>query len=62
MSWYNSIVLLLQYLKLKRKGHKSAKEWMADCEEKQQNYHYKEYDRKITEQFIHGLDEGIVRY
>ena len=51
------IVLSLQYLKLKGKSHESAQDWMGRLHTMPAECYYKEYERKLTEQFIHGLDD-----
>ena len=44
---HNKIVLLLQYLKLKRKSHKSNQEWMGRLCTKAAEYDYKKHNRKL---------------
>ena len=58
--WYhNQIVLLIQYCKLKRKSHKSAQERMGRLCTKASRCEYHDYDRRLTEQFIHVLDDKV---
>ena len=38
-----------------------AKSGLASCKQRQQTVAYNKYDRRPTEQFIHGLDdEGMI--
>ena len=60
-SCHNRIMLSLQYCKLKRKSQESGKEWMGKLQTKAADYDYNKHNSKLTEQFIHGLDdEGII--
>ena len=46
---YNRIAVSLQYLKLKRKIHKSAQEWMDRLQAKAADYDCNESDRRLPE-------------
>ena len=57
---FNETIKLLQFRKLCRSENDSAEEWMgwlwmvaAECG-------YKEVDRQLKEQFIHGLNDKIM--
>ena len=50
-----------QYPKLKRKSHEPAQKWMNRLQTKAADCAYNEYDGRLTEHFIHGIeDEGII--
>ena len=54
------MVLSLQNCKLNRNNHESAEEWMGRFHTKITDCEYREYDRRLTEQFIHVLDDGVI--
>ena len=56
-SSHTIIVLLLQYCKLKRTSDESAQEWMGRLQTKVSDCDCNECDRRLTEQFIPGLDD-----
>ena len=56
------IVLSLQNFELKRKSHESSQEWMDRWQTKAADCDYNKYDKRLTKQFTHWLDdEGICK-
>ena len=57
---YNEIIKSLQFCKLCRQANKSAKEWMVKLRIAATECNYKEIDRQLREQFIHGLNDSAM--
>ena len=54
-------MLSQRYLKLKKNIHECGQELLCKLWIKTAECDFKEYDRQITKQFIHGLDNGGIR-
>ena len=54
---YNETIKSLQFCKLIRKSNDSAEEWMCRLRTAVVKCNYKEIDRQLNEQFIHGLND-----
>ena len=60
-SYQSETILSLQYCKLKKKSHESPQKWMGRLHIKAMDCKYREYDRRLKEQFVNGLDnENII--
>ena len=53
---YNEAIKLLQICKLVRQMNENAEEWMGGLQLAAVECNYKEIDRQVNEQFIHGLN------
>ena len=56
-SQHNETILLLHYLKLVSHSDESAEKWMVRLSVKATECKYKEWDRRLIEQFINGIDD-----
>ena len=54
---YNKMVKSLQFRKLYRLENESADEWMGRLHVVAAECNYRELDRQLKEQFIHGLND-----
>ena len=54
---YNEMVKLLLFRKLYRLENESAEEWMGRLHVAAAECNYRELDRQLKEQFIHGLND-----
>ena len=57
---FNETMKLLQFRKLCRSEDESAEEWMGQLQIEAAECGYKEVDRQLKEQFIHGLNDKIM--
>ena len=57
---YNKTVKSLQFRKLYRLENESADEWMGGLCMTAAECNYRELDRQIKEQFIHGLNDKLM--
>ena len=57
---YNKTVKLLQFRKLYRLENESVDEWMGRLHVAAAECNYRELDRQLKEQFIHGLNEKLM--
>ena len=55
---YNEMVKSLQFRKLYRQENKSADKWMGRLHVAVAECNYRELDRQLKEQFIHGLNDN----
>ena len=51
------MIRLLQFYKLSRQNGKNAEEWMGKLQLSAIECNYKELDRQLKDQFIHGLND-----
>ena len=56
----NETVKSLQFRKLYRLENKSVDEWMGRLHVTAAEYNYRELDRQLKEQFIHGLNDKLM--
>ena len=57
---YNETIKSLQFRKLCRVEGKSADEWMGRLHVVAAECNYRELDRQLVEQFIHGLNDKVM--
>ena len=57
---FNETIKLLQFRKLCRSENENVKEWMGWLQMAAAECGYKEVDRQLKEQFIHGLNDKIM--
>ena len=57
---YNETVKSLQFRKLYRLENESADEWMGRLHVAAAECNYRELDRQLKEQFIHGLNDKLM--
>ena len=57
---FNKTIISLQFRKLCRSENESAKEWMGWLQMEAAECGYKEVDRQLKDQFIHGLNDKIM--
>ena len=55
---YNEIIKSLQFCKLVRQSNKNVEKWMGRLRIAAIECSYKEIDRQLKEQFIHGLNDS----
>ena len=54
---FNETIKSLQFHKLSRQNFENAEEWMGRLRLAAVDYNYKERERQLKEQFIHGLND-----
>ena len=57
---YNETIKLLQFYNLVRWHNESMEEWMGSLRTTAMECIYKEVDRQLKEQFIHGLNDSAM--
>ena len=57
---YSETFKLLQFCKLARKPDENSEEWMGRLRMSATKCNYKEIDRQLEEQFIHGLNDSDI--
>ena len=57
---YNETIKSLQFRKLYRLENESADEWMGKLHVAAAEFNYRELDRQLKEQFIHGLNAKLM--
>ena len=57
---HNETILSLQYCKLSREEHESAKDQMGQLGIKANECKYKKYDRYLKEQFLNGINDKMM--